>query len=220
MIEAFKFWMLKLFFHIVLLIPIFLAAQVNFVNRSLTDSSLKIIYSGVGNIIEVKNYTFTRTTRIGVSNGEILPLDKNKIKIIPKSGFGECLISVENLHTDSEEYSQVFRIDTFTSQLKIRLAGVKDSVATIHQILANPFLISEIPGSYYKNPVHIPNFTGIFIGANFDSVRTNAIEQILTKEQVNLVNLLCRGDKILFEVYYFWPDGRRRRYVPFTITIK
>lgn len=206
-------------FLLFILLPLSSFSQVNFINRSLTDSSLKIVYSGVGNIIEIKNFTFTKTTSIGISNAEIIPLDKNKIKITPKYGFKECVVSAEN-HAASEEFKQVFRIDSLVGDVVIRLAGVKDSIASIHQILANPFLISELPGSYFKTPLNITSFTATFIGASLDSLKTNAMENLFTKEQIDLIERLRRGDKILFEeTYFFWPDGRRRKYPPFTIKI-
>ena len=210
--------MLKFFLHINFLFPIFLNAQVNIVNRSLIDSSLNIAYCGVENVIELTGYKGSGKISSLATNGTLTELGQHKYVLKP-SKEGDCLIS---FHNDRKKIiTKTFRCDSLKGELKIRLARVTDTVATIHQILANPFLISEIPGSYYKSPVYITSFVATFIAVNFDSLRTEATEHLLTQEQVNIVKQLHRGDKILFQnIYFFWPDGRRRKYPPFVITIK
>jgi hypothetical protein len=200
-----------------LLLPFFSFSQVNIVNRSLTDSSLNIVYIDVRNIIELTGNKSLNNLGFSTTNGTLIHLEQGRYLLRP-SREGECVLTIQS--NGRKIASKAFRSDSLKGELKIRLAGITDTVATINQILANPFLISEIPGSYYKSPVYITSFTATFIGVNFDSVRTEAIEHLLTKEQLSIVKQLRHGDKILFQdMYFFWPDSRRRKYPPFVITI-
>jgi len=199
------------------ILPIVCFSQVNIINRSLTDSSLNIAYLGLDNAIELTGYKKSVKLIFLITNGTMTDIGQNRYVLRPKNE-GECIISFHN--QGNKIISKLFRIDTL-GDMKIRLAGVQDSVASIHQILANPFLISEIPKSYYKSPVYITSFIATFIGEKFDSVRTNAMGNLFTQEQIDIIKQLRQRDKILFQdVYFFWPDGRRRKYPPFVIAIK
>lgn len=206
-------------FHIVILVaPTSIFAQADIINRSLIDSSLNIVYVEIHNEIELVGVKSSDKPGFSSTNGTLMHIEQNRYLLRP-SREGECVLTIQS--KGRKIISKTFRSDSIKGELKIRLAGIRDTAATISQILANPFLISEIRGSYYKSPVYITSFTATFIGANFDSVRTEAIGHLLTQEQFGVVKQLRRGDKILFnDIYFFWPDSRKRKYSPFVIVIK
>ena len=200
------------------LLPFASFSQVHIVNRSLFDSSMNIVYVEIRNEIELVGIKSSDKLSFSSTNGTLIHLEQGRYLLRP-STKGECALTFQS--NGRKIANKTFRSDSLRGELKIRLAGITDTVATINQILGNPFLISEIPGSYYKSPVYITSFTATFIGANFDSIKTEAIEHLLTKEQFSIVKQLRHGDKILFQdMYFFWPDGRRRKYPPFIITVR
>ena len=154
MFLPFSTCMMRTFYILVLLIPNYLITQVNIFNRSLTDSSLRIVYIGVDNFLEIK----------GV---------------------------------------------------------IKDSVASINEILINPFLRLFRENCFYKKQFMITSFRATFIGYDLDSLNTNAPGNLLTQEQIDQIKKLRRGDKIFFnEIYAVGPDSRRRKLTPFIIIIE
>ena len=103
----------------------------------------------------------------------------------------------------------------------MRLGGIKDSVASIQEILINPFLHLFRENCFYKKQFMITSFRATFIGYDLDSLNMNATGNLLTQEQVDQIKKLRRGDKIFFnEIYALGPDSRRRKLSPFTIIIK
>jgi len=118
-------------------------------------------------------------------------------------------------------FKQNFRCKKINSDITPKYAGIKDSVASVNQLLANPFLYVDLPGCYYKSNFYITSFTATFIGGDLDSLKTYAVGNLLTNEQKELIKKLNTGNKIYFDqIYSLSPDSRRRKLKSFTITIK
>ena len=196
-------------------------AQLSISNLSLTDTSQHIFYIGVDNIIKISGKQYNpvkhQTAIIG-GGGTLL-----------KKGKGVYIVKVQN-ETDhcqiwiSENKKSVFRqnyIVRKVGDIVVSYGGLKDSTATVSQLLANPFLYIDIPGSFYKHNYSITSFSAIFINRDADSVRASAVGNLLTTEQKELIKKLLPGNKILFDqIYAISPDGRRRKLQPFIITVK
>ena len=203
-----------------LLFTFCIKAQLSISNLSLTDTSQNIFYIGVDN-------------RIRISGERYSPL--NQSLSITGGGatiaglMGNYIIRVQN-ETDNcqiwikENAKTVFKQSFFVRKVGdvvVRYGGLKDSTATVNQLLANPFLYIDIPGSYYKHNYLITSFSAIFIFRDLDSMQTLASGNLLTTEQIELIKKLIAGNKILFDqIYAVSPDGQRRKLKPFTLTIQ
>ena len=196
-------------------------AQLSIFNLSLTDSTQNIFYIGVDNIIKISGKQYDPVkhhTRIIGGGGTLL-----------KKAKGVYIVKVQN-ETDhcqvwlSENNKSVFKQNYVVRRIGegiVRYGGLKDSNASVNQLLANPFIFVDIPGSYYKPNINITSFAATFIGSDFDSLVTVSTGARLTTEQIETVKKLRSGNRIYFNnIYALGPDSRRRKLSPFTITIK
>jgi hypothetical protein len=206
----------------VILVSVSLKAQVNIFNLSLRDSSKNIFYIGVDNIIKIsgKDYNPSKgRVAIAGGGGSIYKTDNGTYIIKVQVETELCHIFYRE--NDRLGLKKQFTCKNIESPLTGRLGGIKDSTASINNILLNPFLHIDIPGSYYNHRFFITNFSAAFIGQDFDSLKTNAVGNLLSKEQIELIKQLKPGDRIFFhDIYAVGPDSRRRKLTPFSIYIK
>ena len=192
-------------------------AQINIFNLSLSDSTKRIAYAGVENFLGIKGGKTNDNIKMFTSLGDLTKIDaSNFILKVPMAD--SFFITVQRNGT------QVLR-ETFKSDVlnepTLRLGGIKDSVASIQEILINPFLHLFIPGSLYKKQFVVTGFNAIFISDDLDSLRTYSVGNLLSNEQQELTKKLKPGNKILFDqIYAFGPDSRRRKFKSFIITIR
>ena len=208
--------MLRPFVTLLLFSPISVFAQINIINRSLTDSSLKIVYAGVDNFLEIKGVKTSDDVKVSISQGDVRKIDTTFILRVP--GCESIFITVQK--KGRQILKEKFRCDQLYDPV-LQLGAIKDSVASISEILINPFLHLFRENCFYKKQFMITSFRATFIGYDLDSVNTKATGNLLTQEQIDHIKKLRRRDKIFFnEIYAFGPDSRRRKLNPFTITIK
>ena len=199
----------------------FAFSQVNISNYSLTDSSQNIFYVGVDNLIKISGnqYDYLKQS-VSIKGGGA--------KLIP-GGIGTFIVKVQTETDDcriwiNENGKVIFKKDFIVRTVRdivVRYGGLKDSIATINQLLANPFLFIDIPESYYKHNFQVTSFTATFINQGLDSLKTYSVGNLLTTEQKELIKKLKTGDKIFFDqLYALGPDSRKRKLKSFTITIK
>ena len=211
--------MKRAFYIFILFAPTSIFAQVNIINRSLTDSSLNIAYIGVENAIELvglKNnsvkLSFTTT------NGTMSAIGRTRYILRPEKQ-GECIISF--LSNGKNIVIKTYKIDTLT-ELNARLAGVRDSFATIQEIITNPFLIVEAPKSFYKARCIVRSFSLSMDDANFED--TNPFEisgYIILDYIIKRIKGLRKGDWMWFDqIIVLCADCRARKYPPFKIIIR
>ena len=220
--------MLKLIFHIILLVPLFLTAQVNIINVSLIDTSLHIAYIGIENTIEL---TGLKTARDSIffttTNGTITGLGKNQYVLKPFK-MGECIVSFQT--KKQRLATKTFRADTL-GEMTVRLAGVRHSYdtgtrvtyATVQQIVNSPFLVIVIPGTFYKHKCQVTSFVLSMDGAGFEeaSVQEEIRGYIIPERIVNIIKRLRKGDFMALDnIYGVCADGRRRKLKPIMIVIK
>lgn len=210
--------MLKFFFHIILLVPICLNAQVSIINRSLTDSSLNIAYIGIDNSIELLGHKGSNKLSFSSTNGTITDLGQNHYILRPAKK-GKCIISFQN--KGQEVVTKTFIIDTLIN-LTARLAGIRDSFATVEEIIANPFLIIESTKSFYKARCHVRSFILSMDEKGFeDSNPYEIVGHVIPPHVIKRIKELRKGDWMWFDqIIMNCADCRTRKLSPFKIIIK
>jgi len=203
---------------LVLLFPFTVFSQVNSVNHSLIDSSLNIAYLGVDNSIEIIGYKGSNKLSYSTTNGTITSLGQNQYVLRPAKE-GECIISFQS--KGQKIASKIFRIDTLTN-LIARLAGVRDSFATVQQIITNSFLIIEVPKSFYKARCIVRSFLLTMDGAGFeDTDPYEIVGNIIPEFVIKRIKNLKKGDQMWFEqIIMNCADCRARKLPPFKIIIR
>jgi hypothetical protein len=211
--------MLRSICYSILLFPLFSKAQVNIINRSLTDSSLGFAYIGVENAIELvglkKNsvkLSFTTT------NGTMSDIGQGRYLLRPEK-VGECIISFQN--KGQKIAIKTFSVDTL-NQLLVRLAGVKDSFATVQQIITNPLLIIEAPNSFYKARCIVRSFVLSMDPPGFEDLNPYEISgYIIPPNVIKRIKELRKDDWMWFDqIIVLCADCRARKYPPFKIIIR
>jgi hypothetical protein len=103
-----------------------------------------------------------------------------------------------------------------------RLAHSEDSIATVSQVLANPFLTADFPNCNYKHQFSVTSFRSSCITANKDTIDTFETRgNILSDEQKSAIKALKPGDQIYFyNIRAICPDCGGRALPPFKIYIQ
>jgi hypothetical protein len=211
--------MLRTTFILFLLFSAFITfSQVNIINRSLTDSSLSVAYIGVENAIDLvglKNnsvkLSFTTT------NGTMSDIGQGRYILRPEKA-GECIISFRR--NGKNVATKTFKIDTLY-ELKVRIAGVRDSIATIQEITTNPFLIIEAPKSFYKVRCIVRSFVLSMDEPSFeDSNPYEIVGNVIPSHVIKRIKELRKGDWMWFDqIIMNCADCRTRKLPPFKIII-
>jgi hypothetical protein len=221
--------MMRSLAYIVVFIPLNLSAQVSIVNRSLVDSSLNVAYLGLENAIELIGLKNNKEPILfSTTNGTITDLGQNRYLLRPFRP-GECTV---NFQTKKQKLAaKTFKADTL-GEMIVRLAGVKDpgstgtrdSYATVQQIVSSPFLVVEVPGTFYKHKCQVTSFVLSMDGVGFEDsdIQEEIIGYLIPERIVDFIkNRLRKGNVISFEnIYCTCADGSRRKLQPFTIMIK
>jgi hypothetical protein len=179
---------------------------------------MSIAYLGVENSIEMIGFKPNGKLSFSITNGVITDLGQNNYVLKP-SRLGECKISFQNKGRNIA--TKNFRVDTL-GNLIARLAGVKDSFATIQVIITNPFLILEFPKTFYKHTFYIRSFELSMDEPGFeDSDPYEIVGCIIPAHVIKKIKQLRKGDHILFDqIIVQCPDCRARKLPPFQIIIK
>ena len=205
---------------ILLLSSLLIKAQITITNHSLTDTSQNIFYIGVDNLIKIsgKQYKPLEQSLVIKGGGASMGGVGGTYIVKVQKETDDCSMWVNG--NGKTIFKKDFRVRV-VGDIVVRYGGLKDSIATINQLLTNPFLFIEIPESYYKHNFQITSFTATFISQELDSLKTYLVGNMLSTEQKELIKKLRTGDKIFFDqIYALGPDSRRRKLKSFTITIR
>ena len=210
---------MRAFFIFILLIPNSVFPQVSIINRSLIDSSLNIAYLGVENAIELVGAK-NSTAKLGftTTNGTMSDVGQGRYILRPEQAGG-CIISFQS--KGQKIVSKAFRIDTIFN-LIARLAGVRDSFATVQQVITNPFLIIEAPKSFYKVRCLVRSFVLSMDAPGFeDSNPYEIVGYVIPPYVIKRIKELRKGDEMWFDqIIMNCADCRARKIPPFKIIIK
>jgi len=180
--------------------------QVLIFNRSLTDSTLKIVYSDVENLIVVKGFHFRIGTKISAENANIKANGDSSFMLIPKYGFGNCTVSFLNPHTGAIPIKETFTIDTLPELVarfgygKIYYPGDAHEfpIIKLADILEHPILWVNYPNSFYRTDRIITRFR---ITVSKDNTIASAISNnpMLNKEQIEYIKSTGSGSILTIE---------------------
>ena len=184
--------MLRLLSLLTILLPCCLPAQVNIINRSLTDSTMKIVYAGVDNRLEITGLENFQRITITTTRGSLAKTGR-LIYSIRTSGEYTLFISV--IKDGLIVLHEKFNSEELTEPVA-RIGNLKDSIGTVDDILANPVLSVDFPGTFYRDSCKITEFE--FRDKLFESpLKTNGNK--LTDEQIELIKKTKKREDIIVE---------------------
>jgi hypothetical protein len=193
-------------------------AQPDFINRSLTDSTLNYLYIGVDNAVELTGYKHTQfQVTISGGGGSVMTAGSNRY-IIRVSTIDTCTLAVRG--NNGKEVLQKKYLTRLAPSPVASLAGSRDTVISRSRVLLNPYLSVILPGSFFRSKYRVILFIATFIQDN-DSIGTTAMNNLLSSEQVKIIKTLKSRDQINFdEIRALGPDGRSEKLPPFWIRIQ
>jgi hypothetical protein len=190
-------------------------AQVNIVNRSLTNDTLSILYSGVDNEIEIAGYSVKPKSIISITGGSISTL--NPITYLVRTGSDSTAIIMIK-EKSKTVFTRRFTVENIPDPVAI-VGDIRDTIATVQQILASGMLKIEFPNSYYRHTATISSFDVTVIkGDKFTDIRSS--HYIFPPEMTKVIGELAPGDKLIFNnIRMIQPGGRNRQLAAFQLRI-
>jgi len=146
--------MLRLILLSVIIFPFNLPAQVNVINRSLTDSTKKIVYTGVDNRLEITGLESFKTITITTNRGSLAKSGKLIYNLRTTSEYSFFITVIKDGLT---VYYEKFNSEELSEPIA-RIGNIKDSIGTVDDILSNPVLSVDFPGSLYRDTCKITEF--------------------------------------------------------------
>jgi len=187
----------------------------------LTVPEKNILYVGIDNYIEITGIdidsTYNLTTIFSKSHKGS---NKNFIVRAQRSEITDTLKLFKN---EKLIFSKVYNIKRMPDQYA-QLGNIKDTVATLKEILSYPTLEIVNPvGGFFRIMVHVISFEIQFISNNpqINSEKIYCEGNTIPKKQRKVIKKLNTGDKIIFPG--IWAAGgsfETRKLQPISITIK
>jgi len=169
-----------------------LSAQVDIINQNLVDDAPDILYFGTDNHLVVSGHN-GRNIKLTVDGGSVSVRDEGfNVKVI-KPGS----VSVEVYNGNQEIIKQKFSVHRVSNPV-VHLGSIKDSKASVTEILKNAFLVIRLPGCYYKHDLKV---------ISFDLVISNRVVikvikgkgYIFNHDMKEAIQKLKPGNKLFFE---------------------
>ncbi|MEW6469854.1 MAG: GldM family protein [Bacteroidota bacterium] len=197
--------------------PLALVSQVDIVNISLTDSTLNYLYIGVNNKVRVTG-----------TDGD-LGMTSSSGKVVKDSASGIFYVTEHVFTIDTLKVyrnGQLILAKDFITQKvntpRALLSGLKDSTATLVQIVPNPVLTVHIPNCEYNFSASVSSFKVSFYrktGALLKSYEVKGNK--MSGEHLVVLKQLMPGDKIKFsDIKVSGTDTSVLFVKPLTVTIK
>jgi hypothetical protein len=190
----------KLFMLLFLIIASVAGAQEQMKNESLIDPNLNIVYIGVQNdivITGVRNFKHLTLTSSSGSENKSYPR-KGRFRM----SYQKAGIDTLRLYKKSKLIlEKIYTVDRF-GDLKIELGTIKDTTATVAEILANPVLNVVIPNCYYNFGIRVIAFEMSFITDNNGVAKITldpTVGNELHDELIEVIKILNKGDKLFFD---------------------
>lgn len=194
-----------------------LYSQVRIYNSNLTDTSSFVLYEWSENYIVIEPGRVSGKITLQATRSQVASSGSNEFRLRPYStGTDTIKIYIDN---------KLAATKLFISQtLPDVVAGIghnADTVLTVGQVLANPFLKTVYRGPLYKSNIVITSFEMSGITKDGDEFLEYAPGNIFTHVQIEILKNLSPGGKILFTgIRAMGPDSRPRLLKPFTLTIR
>ena len=169
-------------------------AQIKTYQLSLKDSSIAEVYLAEHNRIRIEGAK--STDKIEFKEADVLRDSFNIFRVIPLGLGRKTLIIYRNNR-------EIFRKDFETKQLsrpKSRLGAIKDSSASINQIISFPRLLALFENCNYKDEHGWVTRFSLSVLKRNDLVYQESIDgDRLSKEGIEMIRQLRAGDRILIE---------------------
>jgi GldM C-terminal domain len=195
-------------------------AQVQVLNRSLTDSTLPYLYIGVDNAIEVEwNGLKPEEHSISISGagGSIMKVGENRFIVRVSNVTDECVVCISNKNGKIKfKQSYKARLVEYTP---LSLGEIESGATTTKEnIVANPFLIFKCNGCYYNPRIQIVSFV-LTVDINEQIVEVPGTGNQLSEKQITLVK---KANDILTidNIRAISPEGKNVRLPSIVIYIK
>jgi hypothetical protein len=204
-------------FPLLLFIPAKLLGQVDILNIDLTDSTLNFIYTGLDNDLLITGLRDTSELKF---TGYKIKVTRNKDRLIATSSS----VGIDTLKVFKKDkllLAKVFEIRKWATPF-VRLGDIKDTVASVQEIILNPVLI-YVRQDYYRYYSWVEQFALTITGAKGNTLRP--LESVegnrLTEEMLRDIKKLKPGNKLSFEfIRIACADCSRPTMPAFTIMIK
>ena len=184
--------MLRLILLSVIIFPFNLPAQVNVINRSLTDSTKKIVYTGVDNRLEITGLESFKTITITTNRGSLAKSGKLIYNLRTTSEYSFFITVIKDGLT---VYYEKFNSEELSEPIA-RIGNIKDSIGTVDDILSNPVLSVDFPGSLYRDTCKITEFE-FRDDATDEPLRST--DNKLTEAQIKVIKKTKKKEDIIVE---------------------
>jgi len=214
--------MLRLIPILFILISSISSAQVNIINRSLSDSSLSFAYIQVDNEIEITGLKTNNGITGTVSNGIVTGRGQNRFLLKPERP-GECVLTF--LQKGKKIAEEKFIID-YLPDPKPRFSNINDSIQktdgkhltiNLNQLINDPELRIYAPKCFLKDKGQILSYRITYDGAGFDDEGEILVTgSRLSEDQVKFISKQFRNETYMYvdEIRCVFHDGMIRRLVP------
>lgn len=195
-----------------------LAGQVSINNHSLTDSSLNILYIGIGNQIQIKTADNPRSYRLTVKGAETtLTATDTAHYTLRVYSTDTCILTVSK---NGRPVLYKKYVPVPLTEGHATLNGTYNAPMSISKILINPFLKIVFPNSYYKHDYRIIRFSAKFL-LDSDSMFVQLPGTRLDTKSLALIRQLSPGDTLYFyDIVVGCSSGRNTQAPPFWIKLE
>lgn len=177
-----------------------LRSQTNIINRSLTDSTVAILYTRVDNRMKItgeRDTTAMGHLSINGGNGTITKAGRDEY-IVSVRKTGSCTL----LYTEygKKVFEKKFKIDS-VENVVASINGLHNTSVSVSKILENPFIKLFSPGTYFRPDASVVSFNANFI-LDIDSTSTTTIPaagEHFSPEQIKWIKQLQKDDFIYFD---------------------
>lgn len=189
------------------------------INLNLTKLDSAIIYADVENRLQVTGLPANSTVQLEASFDYLQALSNHTFSIVC-SKPRDIVIQVKvngKLH-----FSKKMAIVKMLSFILPKLGKVKDTIATVTEILKAPYLVLTVKNSIYKCTRHVDKFDLVIKNTAGDILlpQQRTYDYKLSKEQIEMVRTLQSGDKLYFTSILIGCNGCRTMEAGLTITIE
>jgi hypothetical protein len=197
-------------------------AQVSVKNVDLVEGAPNVLYESWDNKVQILGLDSADLRDLTTSNGTISRSNNawNTFTIRCKTGDSAILTIRAKGHKKTQTQ---FAIQKLNGATHVSLGTLTDTIATINEILSDPYLHVSLPKTYLKEWFRVVRFSldltssSGSVMARFEDSRGNA----LTQRQMDQIKLLEPGDELRFtEMIATCPECALRSLGTMTIHIK
>lgn len=201
-----------------LFVPIIMVGQVEITNASLSKPNLKLLYIGIDNKIEISGLKTMVNLNLIASQGSAKGNEAGVFYVKASSITPDTLKLYQNNKLILTEIYEVRKI----GEIVPRFGNLKDTIASVRQILRNTTLYAVIPECYIIPLFQIRSFNVTIWRAHGQILLPTESNRgpFLSPVQIRMIKELRKGDKIMFtRIELTCPDCTGRLIKPLTITV-